>query len=50
MLPTERYDGQRGWMSSNYLALVDNGRRYIGTRAVTALRANRDILDRQLLG
>ena len=33
------YHGQRGWMSSNYLAFMDGGRRYVGTRAVTALRA-----------
>jgi uncharacterized protein YraI len=33
------YAGQRGWMSSNYLAFVDNGRRYTGTRAITALRS-----------
>jgi uncharacterized protein YraI len=34
-----RYAGQRGWMSSNYLAFVDSGRRYTGTRAINALRA-----------
>jgi len=33
------YGRQRGWMSSNYLAFIDRGRRYTGTHAVTALRA-----------
>jgi len=33
------YAGQRGWMSSNYLAFVDRGRRYTGANAVTALHA-----------
>lgn len=33
------YAGQRGWMSSSYLAFLENGRRYTGPGAVTALRA-----------
>jgi uncharacterized protein YraI len=33
------YAGQRGWMSSNYLAFVESGRRYTGDSAIVALRA-----------
>ncbi|WP_309083197.1 SH3 domain-containing protein [Chelativorans sp.] len=33
------YGGQRGWMSSNYIAFVDGGQRYTGTRAISAIRA-----------
>jgi uncharacterized protein YraI len=33
------YSGQRGWMSSNYLAYVQGGQRYIGTRVVTSIGA-----------
>jgi uncharacterized protein YraI len=31
------YAGQRGWMSSNYLAYVEAGRRYTGTTVVTRI-------------
>lgn len=34
-----RYDGLRGWMSSNYLAFFESGRRYVGGDAVYRLRA-----------
>lgn len=34
-----RYDGLRGWMSSNYIALFESGRRYVGGDAVYRLRA-----------
>ncbi|WP_102960408.1 SH3 domain-containing protein [Mangrovicella endophytica] len=33
------YDGQRGWMSSNYLAYSDRGRRYTGERVVPLIGA-----------
>lgn len=33
------YYGQRGWMSSNYLAFVDDGRRYTGARVVERIGA-----------
>lgn len=33
------YAGQRGWMSSNYLAVRDNGRRYTGSRIVPSIGA-----------
>jgi uncharacterized protein YraI len=33
------FAGQRGWMSSNYLAFIERGRRYTGDRAIVALRA-----------
>lgn len=31
------FAGQRGWMSSNYIAFVDGGRRYVGLPAVEAI-------------
>ncbi len=33
------YGPQRGWMSSNYLAYVESGRRYTGERVVTHIGA-----------
>ncbi|WP_206453605.1 SH3 domain-containing protein [Aurantimonas marina] len=33
------YDGQRGWMSSNYLAYAGGNRRYTGERAIRAIEA-----------
>ncbi len=33
------YDGQRGWMSSNYLAYAGGPRRYTGERAIRAIEA-----------
>jgi uncharacterized protein YraI len=33
------YAGQRGWMSSNYLAYVERGRRYTGPRVVSYIGA-----------
>ncbi|MBS3652213.1 SH3 domain-containing protein [Pseudaminobacter sp. 19-2017] len=33
------YAGQRGWMSSNYMAFLQGGRRYTGDPAIVALRA-----------
>jgi len=33
------YFGQRGWMSSNYLAYVRDGRRYTGAQVITSIRA-----------
>lgn len=33
------YYGQRGWMSSNYLAFEGRGQRYTGTRVVEIIRA-----------
>ncbi|HDZ74417.1 MAG TPA: SH3 domain-containing protein [Aurantimonas coralicida] len=33
------YDGQRGWMSSNYLAYAGGSRRYTGERAIRAIEA-----------
>ncbi|HEY9057305.1 MAG TPA: SH3 domain-containing protein [Aurantimonas sp.] len=33
------YDGQRGWMSSNYLAYAGGNQRYTGERAIRAIEA-----------
>ncbi len=34
-----RFDGLRGWMSSNYLAFFESGRRYSGPQAIYRMRA-----------